>query len=57
MNPNFILMKILNEQEFKKKFGNSTKKIVSAEQIYRMNSWYNVIKLKWQIKNKSRFLV
>ncbi len=57
MNPNFILMKILSEQEFKKKFGNSTKKIVSAEQIYRMNSWYNVIKLKWQIKNKSRFLV
>lgn len=55
IDPNFILMKILNEKEFKREFSNSTIKMVNAEQIYKMNSWYNIMKIKWHLKNKLRF--
>ena len=56
-NPDFVLCKILSEKEYYKTFKPNKLKLVTAEDIYKINSWGNFLKSRFMIKKGIKKLV
>lgn len=56
-NPDFVLCKILSEKEYYNKFKSNKLKLVTAEDIYKINSWGNFLKSRFMIKKGIKKLV
>ena len=56
-NPDFVLCKILSEKEYYKTFKSNKLKLVTAEDIYKINSWGNFLKSRFMIKKGIKKLV
>tara|TARA_X000001036_G_C20637726_1_gene789822 strand:+ start:199 stop:1170 length:972 start_codon:yes stop_codon:yes gene_type:complete len=51
-NPNYVLCKILTRKKYNSIFTNSVSKIVTAERIYKLNSWSKFLKTRFYLKKK-----
>lgn len=55
-NPNFVLCKILTKKEFLLKFKNSTSKLISVENLYKLNRWYYFLKNSFLLKKSLNYI-
>ena len=56
-NPDYVLFKIISEKEYCNKFKFSKFKLVTAEDIYKINSWGNFLKFSFTITKSIKKLV
>lgn len=56
-NPDYVLLKIISEKEYYKKFNFSVSKLVTAEDIYNINLWGKFLKSRFFIKKIYRKLI
>ena len=51
-NPDYVLCKIISEKEYHNKFKYSKLKLVTAEDIYKINPWGDFLKSRYVIKKR-----